>query len=119
MRPDSPAIEATPALPELARPARSAWLLSVILSIWAFAFLLRWLLDNIAATLHFTVDPFQDSALDGPYQLFNALRRLAAGQTPGVDFQYFHGLGLVYIHYPLFAWFGRDILASEISRDVM
>ena len=53
---------------------------------------------------------------DGPFQLFNPLRRIAAGQTGGTDFQYFHGLALPYLHYPLYALLGRDFFASEVAR---
>lgn len=56
---------------------------------------------------------------DGPYQLFNPLRRIAAGQTGGIDFQYFHGLGVPYIHYPIFALGGKDFHASELSRHLV
>ncbi|MFA6584805.1 MAG: hypothetical protein WCS77_10960, partial [Elusimicrobiaceae bacterium] len=53
---------------------------------------------------------------NGAFQLFNALRRLGAGQKPGVDFQFFHGLGTMYVHYPIFKLLGKDIFASEVSR---
>ncbi len=56
---------------------------------------------------------------DGPFQLFNPLRRIAAGQVGGVDFQYFHGIGLPYLHYPLFALAGGDLFAAELARAVV
>lgn len=56
---------------------------------------------------------------DGPYQLFNPLRRIAAGQRGGVDFQFFHGLGVPYLHYPVFALAGGDFHASELSRNAV
>jgi hypothetical protein len=59
---------------------------------------------------------FDDHIGDGPFQLFNPLRRIAAGQTGGVDFQYFHGLALPYLHYPPYALLGRDFFASEVAR---
>lgn len=61
---------------------------------------------------HFDVYP-----IDGGFQLYNPLRRIAAGQIPGVnDFQYFHGFGLILVHYPLFALLGKNLFASEFSR---
>jgi|GEM_PF-757340 len=63
-----------------------------------------------------TLREFDDHIGDGPFQLFNPLRRIAAGQTGGIDFQYFHGLGLPYLHYPLFALLGSDFFASEVAR---
>ncbi|HTI63631.1 MAG TPA: hypothetical protein VL524_08965, partial [Gemmatimonadaceae bacterium] len=62
---------------------------------------------------------FNGSAIDGPFQLYNSLRRIAAGQTGGVDFQFFHGLGIPYLHYPFFLLFGGTFQASEITRQLM
>jgi len=59
---------------------------------------------------------FDDHMGDGPFQLFNPLRRIAAGQVGGVDFQYFHGLALPYLHYPIYALAGGDFYASEVAR---
>ena len=56
---------------------------------------------------------------DGPFQLFNPLRRIAAGQTGGIDFQYFHGIGHPYLHYPIFAAAGGDLFASELARQLL
>ncbi len=53
---------------------------------------------------------------NGPFQLLNPLRRLSVGQTVGQDFFVFHGIGLVWLHYPIFDILGRDLFASEISR---
>src|SRR4051812_3820605 len=41
---------------------------------------------------------FDDTPIDGPFQLFNALRRLSAGQRFGGTFQFFHGPGIPYLH---------------------
>ncbi len=57
--------------------------------------------------------------IDGAFQLFDPLRRVAAGQTPGVDFPFFHGLGTLLVHYPLFAAFGSNLHASELSREII
>jgi hypothetical protein len=56
---------------------------------------------------------------DGPYQLYNPLRRIAAGQRGGADFQYFHGVAVPYLHYPVFAAAGQDVYASELSRKLV
>jgi hypothetical protein len=62
---------------------------------------------------------FSDSPIDGPFQLFNALRRLAAGQRFGGTFQFFHGSGIPYLHLLPFYLFGGGFLASETSRQVV
>ncbi len=62
---------------------------------------------------------FSGYPTNGAFQLFNPLRRLADGQRPGVDFQFFHGLGVVFAHYPLFQLFGKNLFASEMSRWIM
>ena len=84
---------------------------------WAALFVLLSSLNVIGGletALH-----FNGSAIDGPFQLYNALRRIAAGQTGGVDFQFFHGLGIPYLHYPFFLLFGGTFQASEITRQLM
>ena len=59
---------------------------------------------------------FKDSPIDGPFQLFDALRRLAAGQRFGGTFQFFHGSGIPYLHLIPFSLFGGSFLASEMVR---
>lgn len=68
----------------------------------------------VEAALHFS-----GSAIDGPFQLYNALRRIAAGMRPGVDFQFFHGVGVPYVHYWLFRLFGGQFHDAELSRQLV
>ena len=56
------------------------------------------------------------SVINGTFQLFDPLRRIAAGQIPGKDFFFFHGLGTLYIHYPIFALLGKNLLAGEVAK---
>src|SRR6185312_4423065 len=56
---------------------------------------------------------------DGPFQLYNALRRIKAGFRPGVDFQFFHGLGVPYAHYGLYRLFGGGLKGSELARELL
>ncbi len=81
----------------------------IFLVIWSAFYLIR---GTVAALL------FDGPPADGPFQIFNPLRRIAAGQTPGVDFQFYHGIGVPYLHYPLFAAFGKTINASELARQL-
>src|ERR1700753_3592902 len=62
---------------------------------------------------------FSGVAIDGPFQLYNAMRRIEAGFRPGVDFQFFHGLGMAYLHYPLYKLFGGGLAGSEIGRELL
>jgi hypothetical protein len=62
---------------------------------------------------------FNGSAIDGPFQLYNALRRIAAGFRPGVDFQFFHGMGVPYAHYWLFRLLGGRFQDAEMAREVV
>jgi hypothetical protein len=70
-----------------------------------------------------TVFHFQESTggspIDGPFQLYNGLRRIAAGQHLGGTFQVFHGPGVPYLHFIPFWVFGGDFLASEMSRQLV
>lgn len=59
---------------------------------------------------------FTGYAADGPFQLYNPLRRLAAGELPGRDVPFFHGAGVLVVHLPLFLLFGGTLFASEIAR---
>lgn len=59
---------------------------------------------------------FNGYALDGAFQLYNPLRRMAVGQLPGKDFPFFHGIGMPWLHFPLFELLGRNIFASEFTR---
>lgn len=56
---------------------------------------------------------------DGCFQIYNPLRRWAAGQAPGHDFQFFYGLGTLWLHYLPFRLFGGDLMASEIARTLL
>ena len=79
-------------------------------------FLSAWVLFYLAcgAKAAFWFDGY---AVNGPFQIFDPLRRIAAGQVGGRDFVFFHGIGIPYLHYPLFKLFGGHTLAaSELSR---
>src|ERR1041384_3235218 len=68
----------------------------------------------LESALHF-VGP----AIDGPFQLYNALRRIWVGQTGGVDFQFFHGLAIPYLHFIPFRLLGGTFIASQMARELM
>lgn len=54
---------------------------------------------------------------DGPFQMLNWLRRVQAGMLPGRDYPVFHGVGLVWIHYPLFLLCGSNLYAALLSMN--
>jgi hypothetical protein len=77
-----------------------------------FAWMLVSLVNALKAALWF--DGFPDN---GPFQVYDPLRRMAAGQHVGQDFQFFHGIGIPFLHYPIFKLFGGDsLVAAELSR---
>ena len=82
----------------------------LVLGLWTATYLVRLLRDVVL---------FPGHEGDGPFQMFNPLRRIAAGQAGGADFAYFHGLGLPYLHYPVFAAAGGDVFAAELARHVV
>ncbi|HEY3788718.1 MAG TPA: hypothetical protein VGL71_07680, partial [Urbifossiella sp.] len=88
---------------------------SLILAIGSAALIALWVLAHVWYDAR-ALREFDDHIGDGPFQLFNPLRRIGAGQTGGIDFQYFHGLALPYLHYPIYALLGRDFFASEVAR---
>jgi len=79
---------------------------------------LMWFVDRLAGAITLPMT-FNGFPADGPFQTFNPLRRIAAGQHGGVDFQFFHGLGLPYLLYPLYALGGKTIFSSELSREIL
>lgn len=86
-----------------------AWpVLGVLVMLLAYALLIA----SASITAHF----FDGYFANGSFQLFDPLRRIAAGQVPGRDFMVFHGIGALLVHYPLFAEFGANLYASEVSR---
>src|SRR5947209_8516357 len=82
---------------------------------WCSAVVIAWILYYAVAGASAALW-FDGAPGDGPFQIFNPLRRIAAGQTGGVDFIFYHGIGVPYLHYPLFALFGKTLAASELSR---
>jgi len=66
------------------------------------------------SAMHFAGVP-----LDGPFQLYNGVRRIGAGFRPGVDFQFFHGMGVPYLHYWLYRLFGGGLRGAELARELL
>lgn len=59
---------------------------------------------------------FDGFAANGAFQLMNPLRRLAAGEFIGHDFNFFHGVGVPLLHVPFYYLFGQGLFGSEIAR---
>lgn len=59
---------------------------------------------------------FDGYAADGAFQMLNLLRRVAAGQAVGGDFNTFHGIGVSLLHLPFYYLFGQGLFAAEMSR---
>lgn len=57
--------------------------------------------------------PFSDGSLEH----LNPLARISAGQIPGHAFQVLHGLGLPYLHFPFYLLLGKNLFASEATKD--
>jgi hypothetical protein len=53
---------------------------------------------------------------DGTFQLYDPLRRLMGGQSPGGDFPFFHGIGVPYIHLPVYYALGQNLFAAEAAK---
>ena len=76
----------------------------------------------VAYTVMFTIAAlsnallFDGYAADGAFQALNPLRRIAAGEAIGADFNTFHGVGVPLLHLPLYYIFGQGLFASELGR---
>ncbi len=78
-----------------------------IIALWVLAF-------SQAAVAAITI--FDGPLWNGAFQHFNALRRIEAGQAGGIDFQFFHGLLVPYLHFPFYRLLGGGLFASEVVR---
>ena len=68
----------------------------------------------------FSSEYFAGLLFDGAFQTFNPLFRLSKGNFFGSDYFFnFHGVGVAFIHYPLFVILGKTLYASEISRNII
>jgi hypothetical protein len=85
--------------------------LSALILCFPIARLALYLTENYS---HFQA--FDGYPANGAFQLFNPIRRILAGQAAGKDFQFFHGIGVPYLHFPFFYLFGADFKASEEAR---
>lgn len=56
------------------------------------------------------------SPINGTFQLYNPLVRLSRGEPLGGDLMFFHGLGTLLAHFPLFSLLGGDLAACVISK---
>ena len=57
--------------------------------------------------------------INGDFQTYNPLRRMAAGEAAGKDFQPYMGLGITYITYLPFKLMGGTFSASKFSAQLM
>ena len=58
-----------------------------------------------------------DNHIDGFFQTYNGLFRIAKGERVGVDFFLYLGPGVYYTMMPLYLWFGNDLSASILASD--
>jgi hypothetical protein len=58
------------------------------------------------------------SPINGDFQTYNPLRRMAAGQVPGRDFQPYMGFGTTYVTYLPFKLMGETFAASKFSAEL-
>lgn len=62
---------------------------------------------------------FEGYPTNGPFQVLNPLARMLQGQLPGRDFPLFHGLLLQWTMLPSFLLLGKNLFASEWTRQVL
>lgn len=56
---------------------------------------------------------------NGTFQLYNPLRRIELGQIAGKDFPFFHGVGVPFLHYPVFHLLGSNVFAAETAKYIV
>lgn len=62
---------------------------------------------------------FEGYPTNGPFQVLNPLARMLQGELPGRDFPLFHGLLLQWTMLPSFLLLGKNLFASEWTRQVL
>lgn len=87
------------------------WLLTIL----SVVFLCLYSFFVILASLQhgYNVDTY---AANGTFQLYNPLRRLAEGEIAGYDFPFFHGVGVILLHFPVFFVLGEHLFAAETAK---
>jgi len=68
---------------------------------------------------HHDVAALVSGPLNGTFQLYNPLRRMATGQWPGRDFLFFHGYGTLLLHYPVFTVLGSNLAACVAAKRLL
>ncbi|MGO4693581.1 hypothetical protein AB4Z50_04785 [Paenibacillus sp. 2TAB26] len=81
--------------------------------------LLLYILGIVVITGYNEALNFNGFYANGSFQLYNPLRRMSIGETPGVDFQFFHGIGVLFFHYPIYKLFGENLFASVFAMFVV
>jgi hypothetical protein len=79
---------------------------------------LMWL-DLTISKAYFEGQILHYNPINGDFQTYNPLRRMAAGQVPGRDFQPYMGLGITYVTYLPFKLMGETFSASKFSAQLM
>lgn len=92
--------------------------ITAALAVIAVGYLVFQLIFSLFQALNHAI-AFNGYALDGAFQLYNPLRRMAAGEIPAEQFPFFHGIGIPWLHYPFFALLGENIFASEFTRWIL
>jgi hypothetical protein len=96
--------------------SKNTWLW--ILAGTSFAFLLAYFGSIALAGLQGATG-VETYAANGTFQLYNPLRRIAEGQLAGVDFPFFHGIGALWLHVPIFTLLGENVFAAEAAKQLM
>ena len=83
------------------------------------ALILVWFACAYVERARTVVRHFDDDPRDGPFQVYNAMRRMDAGQMPGRDFPAFHGVGIPWLHWPVYRLAGGGLQGSELARQMI
>ena len=62
---------------------------------------------------------FTESPSTDPFNSTTRFGRIQGGSWPGIDFQFFHGIGIPFLHYPLYLLFGGRLAGSELARQLL
>ena len=97
-----------------AQPEHSSKVMTLLVAflfcLYAFSTLYPLLERIVGENLYFGGLP-----TNGAFQMLNLLKRMDIGQIPGKDFYFFHGIGTLLLHRPLYLLLGQNLWASNTS----
>lgn len=87
------------------------WMIALLAATFMVVFFIYLIVNALHQSTNINTYP-----TNGTFQLYNPLRRIAEGQIAGHDFPFFHGVGVPFLHLPVFSSLGGHVFAAEMAK---